>query len=62
MNVTLKCEMSGLCTEAVAMLDNKGFIYCATHGMERRRWGTPCRSLRPYEINRLRLAKTILHY
>lgn len=59
---TLKCDMRDDCAAPVAYLDNRGFIYCADHGVTRRAGGTPCRKLRPAEIARLKAGQTIARY
>lgn len=58
----LHCEMSHSCESPVTMLDNKGFIYCTRHGLDRRDGYHYCRRLRAYEVNRLRKGLTVLHY
>lgn len=59
--MALTCD--GWCdhTGEVAMIDNKGYAYCEPCG-ERRRMSTPCRKLRPHELNRLRNGLTIAAY
>lgn len=58
---SLQCEMVNDCEREVTMIDNKGYIYCEPHGMQRRSW-RPCRKLRPYEINRLERGAQIKAY
>lgn len=56
MTKTLTCEMSGNCTRPVTHIDEKGYIFCTEHGIERRGYGDYriyCRKLRPHEINRI---------
>ena len=56
-----KCEMTSECNEAVTHMDKKGYIYCTTHGLERREY-QPCRKLRPHEVNRLRKGRALTKY
>ena len=58
----LKCDMEKGCSSSVTMLDNKGFIYCAAHGLQRRSYGTPCRKLTPSEIKSLKRGEPIKTY
>lgn len=60
-DVSLTCEMDDACTEPVTHIDNKGFIYCTDHGVDRR-WWVPCRKLRPHELNRLRRGEQVRRY
>lgn len=55
------CEMTTTCTEPVAMMDNKGFVYCAGHGMARRAY-CPCRKLRSHELHKIARGETITKY
>lgn len=48
--VKLGCDMTEGCTECVTHVDDKGFVYCKGHGLQRRAGGTPCRALRKREI------------
>lgn len=57
----MKCEMETHCTAPVTHLDNNGFIYCTTHGIQRRHW-KPCRKLRTHELNRIRQGLQITKY
>ncbi len=52
------CDMEHGCKETVTHIDNKGFVYCAKHGVERKAW-RPCRKLRAFEVQRLLIGKTI---
>lgn len=55
----LHCDMKQSCPDAVSHVDNKGFLYCTKHGVQRRANGTPCRQLRPSEIQKLVRGETI---
>lgn len=57
----LICDMTEGCIEAVTMIDEKGYVYCTDHGLERR-WWRRCRKLRPHELNRLRRGEQLTHY
>lgn len=59
--MTLRCDMTADCEEAVTMLDNDGFVYCTSHGLSRRSW-KQCRKLRPHEIRRLERGETLTRY
>ena len=62
-NGNLVCDMTEECEADVAMIDDKGFAYCANHGAARRVAGwSRCRKLRPYELNRLLRGDTIERY
>jgi len=47
------------CNSDVVMLDDRGFIYCATHGLQRRNSGSRCRKLSPTEIKKLKRGETL---
>jgi hypothetical protein len=55
----LTCDMRRDCTRTVTHIDNKGFVYCTSHGENRRTNGTPCRKMRPSEIEKLESGQTI---
>ena len=55
----LRCDMDRTCAETVTHVDNQGFVYCTTHGLRRRQGGTPCRKLRPSEIEKLEHGETV---
>lgn len=59
--VTLHCDMTKDCDQPIAMIDSKGFIYCAGHGLDRQ-YDQRCRKLRPHELNRLMRGETIERY
>ena len=61
-NQILRCDMKRDCAAPVSMLDNKGFVYCADHGLQRREGGIPCRKLRPSEIKQLERGQAIRSY
>jgi hypothetical protein len=59
----LKCVgMHDACCNTVTHIDNKGYIYCERHGLQRRSSGTPCRKLRPSELKTLELGQPIKKY
>lgn len=59
----LHCEMIDSCDDPVAMIDDKGYIYCAEHGLERRRCHRRrCRKLRPSELKRLERGEALGSY
>ena len=55
------CDKDPSCTEPIAMIDNKGFVYCADHGLDRRGW-VPCRKLRPHELRRVLRGQLVARY
>jgi hypothetical protein len=57
----LKCTMEKDCKNPVSMIDNKGFVYCAQHGAQRKSGGIPCRKLTSGEIKKLERDESI-HY
>ena len=54
----LKCDMNATCTSTVTHVDNKGFVYCASHGEQRKAYCS-CRKLKPAEIKKLQARQTI---
>jgi hypothetical protein len=58
---TLLCDMTKGCINAVTHIDTRGFVYCTTHGLQRRA-SEPCRKLRPWEIRRLERGVPLAHY
>lgn len=58
---TLTCDMKEDCTEPVSMIDQKGYAYCESHGMDRRGW-IPCRKLRGWELRRLESGRPLARY
>lgn len=58
----LKCEMSHDCAAPVTHIEEKGFVYCAEHGVRRRNIGRRCRQLRPWELTLLRQSKPLMSY
>lgn len=52
--LVLTCDMDRECKAAVTHIDEKGFVYCAPHGIDRRTYsGRYCRRMRPWEVKRL---------
>ena len=43
---------SGKCSQPVSMIDEKGFVYCAKHGQDRKH-SMRCRKLTPQELKKL---------
>lgn len=62
MEPKVRCEQDRDCAEPVAMIDVKGFVYCAGHGKDIRRYVCRCRKLRPHELNRLKRGEPINRY
>ena len=59
---TLHCDMSFACKEEVTMLEDKGWVYCTSHGIMRRMDQRRVRKLRSHELNRLRAGKPLTKY
>lgn len=59
---TLKCEMRDDCYAPVTMIEDKGYIYCADHGIARRGYGNRTRKLRPAELKRLARGEQVERY
>ncbi len=57
----LQCEMDLACRSSVTYLDDKGFIYCTVHGLERQA-SRNCRKLREHELNRLKRGLAVKKY
>lgn len=55
---TLKCDMTKTCAADVTYIDDKGFVYCTDHGLQRRSH-RPCRRLQKFEIALLTAGKPI---
>lgn len=58
----LACAMYVSCSAEVSMIDEQGYVYCASHGVSRRSGGTRCRKLRPHELRRLERTGQIERY
>lgn len=59
--LTPVCDMTADCTQPIAMIDDKGFIYCEHHGLQRRGY-RPCRRLRQHELNKIHRGEPIARY
>jgi hypothetical protein len=60
--IVLTCDMVDGCTEPIAYIDHKGYIYCAKHGPERKGSGIRCRKLTPAELKQLQAGGTVSRY
>ena len=58
---TLRCDMRKDCGFPVTHLDEKGFVYCAKHGEERKA-RMRCRKLKPAELAKLNRGETLAKY
>jgi len=58
MSRTLRCDGVSGCAEPVTYIDNKGWIYCARHGIARKA-ARPCRKMTRAEIATLTDGRTI---
>lgn len=59
---TLRCDQEASCTADVTHIDDKGYVYCAAHGIARRMYVRPCRRLRPWEKRRLERGTPLARY
>lgn len=57
----LNCAMVDGCKDTVSHIDNKGFIYCAKHGVQRKA-SIPCRKLTASELKQLNSGAPIQRY
>lgn len=57
----LHCDMVVGCNAAITHLDEKGFVYCAEHGKQRKEYKR-CRLLKPRELSVLREGKALTSY
>lgn len=57
----LVCDMTDNCDREVTMIDDSGFVYCTSHGLDRRSWKR-CRKMRRHELNRLARGDVLAHY
>jgi hypothetical protein len=53
--------MPGKCTDHVTHIDEKGFVYCNTHGMHRQ-GVMRCRKLKAKELGQLESGKPLTSY
>jgi hypothetical protein len=58
---SLACDMEKDCAAPVTHVDEKGYVYCAPHGVERKAYRR-CRKLRPYELRSLRTGVPLGRY
>ena len=58
---SLRCDMTDDCEQPVTHIDNDGFAYCTTHGLQRR-WYQPCRKLRDWELRKLQRGGQLTKY
>ena len=56
-----RCDMVENCQAPVTHIDEKGFIYCKPHGIERRQYRR-CRQLRQYELKKIQAGKPLKKY
>ena len=60
-NGELKCDMEKDCGEAITHIDDKGYIYCHAHGVQRKSF-RPCRKLTPKELKQLKAGTPLASY
>lgn len=61
MSTRLQCDMEKACTKPVTHMDEKGFAYCAYHGIQRQR-SMRCRRLAEWELARIECGRGLLSY
>ena len=59
--MTLTCDMRKDCKQAVTHIDEKGYVYCSSHG-DLRKCSMRCRNLSEKEINQLESGKPLKQY
>jgi len=57
----LKCDMKADCKEPVSYIDERGWVYCKKHGLDRK-YSMRCRQLRPDEIKQLESGQPLEHF
>ena len=57
----LKCSMHKTCEHDVSYIDEKGFVYCETHGLRRKTYYR-CRKLKPKEKKQLESGEPLKKY
>lgn len=58
-----RCDMEQECLDPVTHLDEKGYVYCTKHGVQRSNWSSiRCRKLRPAEVKMLGRGKQIFRF
>lgn len=55
------CDMVEDCVEPVTYIDDKGFVYCTPHGLDRQTYRR-CRKLRLHELRRISRGEQVAHY
>jgi hypothetical protein len=58
----LTCDMVRGCTDPVAYIDAKGYVYCVKHGRQRQQTQRCCRQLRPAELAKLQRGEALKEY
>lgn len=57
----MQCDQNDDCSADVTHIDDKGYVYCTEHGLDRRAV-RPCRKLRDWEVKRLEAGLTLVRY
>lgn len=57
----VKCDMVKDCAKPVSHIDSKGYVYCDTHGLQRKIYAK-CRKLKAKELETLKQNKPIAKY
>jgi hypothetical protein len=56
-----RCDMKADCEKPIAYIDNKGFIYCEQHGLQRKH-SVPTRKLKPSELKLIESGQPVTKY
>lgn len=56
-----KCDMTKDCIKPISYIDRKGFVYCETHGLQRKAY-VPTRKLKPKELKQITDNKPLEKY
>ena len=60
--IELHCDGQKACQKSITMIDEKGFIYCEYHGVDRRACGIRCRRLKPNELKTIQSGQPLKRY
>ncbi len=56
------CDMVHGCTGHVTHIDEKGFVYCEPHGIQRKQGNTRCRKLKGFEMRFIHAGQPLRSY
>lgn len=58
----IQCEMRADCPDPATHIEEKGFVYCSGHAIQRRSDGHRCRKMRPWELRLVETGKPLPSY